>query len=487
MNLPLIFDIATGLLFIFLILSLLASEIQELITTVLQWRAEHLKKSIEVLLTGSSDELNNSQKFVDDLYSSPLLKALNQESKGIFPRFFRKIARSMGAAYRSITGSRNVFGNQNSGPSYIPARTFSNALLQKLDIAALSQKVSEYTISKFGQERMALVEDLVAALREQAGDARLLEAEVRELKTRLADIVQDFTSRRAALPETLQLAMSELREFVTNIEASLQDNLSCQETIRSRLPYVKQALAARVLEPTVAEVLTMLLDKDAKVPPQLEGVVDQFRKLELDLPPQLRENLLALAREAQMRSQNLRDGVRQLEIEVETWFNRSMDRASGVYRRNAKGVAILIGILLAATTNTDTFHVIDRLSRDTTLRSTIAQSANQIVTQSTLPPVGATAEAPTGSTAIQQDLEAVKTAVENVLEELPLPIGWDPRNLSEQMPEDVDLLISIPRMGLGWIVTGIALSMGSSFWFDLLGRIVRVRNTGSSTKSTPSD
>ena len=36
MNLPVVFDIAIGLIFIYLILSLLAAEIQELITTILQ-------------------------------------------------------------------------------------------------------------------------------------------------------------------------------------------------------------------------------------------------------------------------------------------------------------------------------------------------------------------------------------------------------------------------------------------------------------------
>ncbi|MEH1803369.1 MAG: hypothetical protein V7L13_30240 [Nostoc sp.] len=54
MNLPVVVDITLGLVFIYLILSLLASEIQELIATFLQWRAKHLKKSIELLLAGGS-------------------------------------------------------------------------------------------------------------------------------------------------------------------------------------------------------------------------------------------------------------------------------------------------------------------------------------------------------------------------------------------------------------------------------------------------
>jgi flagellar biosynthesis protein FliR len=46
MSLPLILDIAIGLIFIYLILSLLASEIQELIATLLQWRAKHFPIAI---------------------------------------------------------------------------------------------------------------------------------------------------------------------------------------------------------------------------------------------------------------------------------------------------------------------------------------------------------------------------------------------------------------------------------------------------------
>ena len=55
MNIPVILDIIIGLIFIYVTLSLLASEIQELIATIMQWRAAHLKKSIEVLISGDPD------------------------------------------------------------------------------------------------------------------------------------------------------------------------------------------------------------------------------------------------------------------------------------------------------------------------------------------------------------------------------------------------------------------------------------------------
>ena len=62
MRLPVILDIALGLIFIYLILSLLASEIQELIATILQWRAAHLKKSIEIFLAGDVKNSENIKR-----------------------------------------------------------------------------------------------------------------------------------------------------------------------------------------------------------------------------------------------------------------------------------------------------------------------------------------------------------------------------------------------------------------------------------------
>ena len=80
MGLPFVLDIAIGLIFIYLILSLLASELQELLTTLFQWRAKHLKESIEVFLAGGSATLEEEKvrELVNKLYDDPLLKNINK-------------------------------------------------------------------------------------------------------------------------------------------------------------------------------------------------------------------------------------------------------------------------------------------------------------------------------------------------------------------------------------------------------------------------
>ncbi|MGH2414365.1 MAG: hypothetical protein ACRDEA_11895 [Microcystaceae cyanobacterium] len=58
--------------------------------------------------------------------------------------------------------------------------------------------------------------------------------------------------------------------------------------------------------------------------------------------------------------------------------DRSMSRASGVYKRNTKGVAILIGLILVAVTNVDAGFIIDRLSNDENLRNVVTEKAISI-------------------------------------------------------------------------------------------------------------
>jgi hypothetical protein len=472
MDLPLVIDVAIGLLFIYLTLSLLASEFQELITTVLQWRAEHLKKSIENLLT--------SEEFANKLYKTPLIKALNQGAKGNLAQLFRHISENIVTFYHSLTGARNVFGNERSGPSYIPPDTFSVALLQQINIEELSQKISELIARRFGREKLALVKQILDALRNSLGDDTLLQDEFRRMEQSLESITEDFVSRRITLSDSIQQATEQLTLFIDNTANLLCDNNYCQEIIRGRLPYLRQAIARQPLEPTVVEVLQLIFAEVAatrqgrsRLSPQLTEIAASIRQdyPELlqqisELPDELKKNLLTLAKQVQLKVEGLEAGVRQLEKEVAIWFDNSMERASGVYKRNAKGVAIIIGVLIAVTINADTLYIVSRLSKDTILRSTINEAANGIIT-----PVDSVEN-------VQTDLQSIKDAVNSTLEQLPLPIGWDAVNVGQQRQESHKWPIPFLLPLVGWTLTGIALSMGATFWFDLLSKIMRIRNTG---------
>lgn len=234
------------------------------------------------------------------------------------------------------------------------------------------------------------------------------------------------------------------------------------------------------------------------------------------LPNSIKDSFAILARRAQTRIHQTEQGINQFREEVAVWFDRSMSRASGVYKRNAKGVAIVLGLLLATLSNVDAAFIVDRLSSDESLRQVVTENAISLESDAS-----DNSQQPTGTEqTLDNELRDLKNRTNAVLEELALPIGWNAANLSQQLgcntssavgelPSDwTDLYsyclpsqspsenalqnifniiardpLSLFRILFGWLITGIAISMGAPFWFDLLGKVINVRNSGSKPTS----
>lgn len=459
MNLPLVFDIALGLTFIYLILSLLASEIQELIATLLQWRAEHLKKSIEILITGDSDDSSDSIRFINQIYDTPLLKALNQEAKGPFAKFFRVISQRIGQTYRWITRTRNTFGFQKSGPSYIPSTTFAAALLEDLNIKDITHHKSCDVLQQSVDDKLNRLRVFLDILREQKNEP-LLVGEFEDLRYRINILQTDFSHRQLSFSAAMASLIAQVSQFLDNAQAVLAYDTDYQLTFNQHFPYLKQAIAARPLEPRIADVVQSHIENNPAI------------------PQQLRHNLIALAQGAQTQATELANEIVEFEQSVANWFDRAMDRSSGVYKRNAKGIAFILGVIIAVASNTDTLYVLTRLSQDSVLRSTIVETADQLVVEQGS--LNTDASATGEESSATEQLGAVKDAVQVALDDLPLPLGWTPQIVEQQKQQASDWHFPILRRMIGWFVTGIALSMGASFWYGLIGKIINVRNTGRS-------
>ncbi|MGK7888506.1 MAG: hypothetical protein AB4042_04175 [Leptolyngbyaceae cyanobacterium] len=470
MDLPLVFDIALGLLFIYLILSLLASEIQELLTTLLQWRAHHLKQSIEILIIGDNKDSVEGIEFVDRLYSSPLLKALNQEAKGPVSSFFRIISRRIGQSFRAITGTRNVFGQQKSGPSYIPSETFVRALLENLDIEELVHQNSVEVLQQAVEEKLEIIRRLLEQLRQDMNDEAFLVGEFEDLRHRLNSIVLNFSYRQTTFSTAMNQVIAQLKTFVENTQVVLQDHDHCQALLSKRSPYVLEEIATQKLEPTIASVIQTSLEKNSVI------------------PAQLKRSLNTLARNTNVQARELAEEFKQFEASLSQWFEQSMTRASGVYKRNAKGVAFILGFVIAIASNTDTIYIVTRLSTDSILRSTIVQAANQVEDGAFRPDLNPDRTSALDTEGNNADLAAstaeqiqeVRDAVQTAMEDLPLPIGWTQEVIEQQQRQEEGWTFPILRRLIGWVVTGIALSMGASFWYNLISKIVQIRNTGDS-------
>jgi regulator of replication initiation timing len=488
MNFPFILDLALGLIFTYLTLSLLASEIQEIITALLQWRAEHLKRSIEVLLAGNNEESEAAARnFADALYESPWIRGLNQEAKGKVARSFRGITHGLGQAYRTVTGTRNVFGSRTSGPSYIPPEAFANSLMDRLQLGAAGQLLVETRLQQFVHEQVLLpVNHVLNDLRASTANEFLLNNELRQLEQAANQILTDFYEKRVNLAETLDRVSDRLGEFAEVARQVLPENHRLSDTFLRRLDIICRTLASnpteksvllKKLQPTMAELIGIFEDGSAcckefaslanRGNPRARALLGQIKGQVIT--PALQSAMITIANKVEATAEGAENRVDEFSRELEKWFDRGMERATGVYKRNAKAVGLLIGVAIAVSMNADTFNIATQLATDSAIRSTITQAATQ---------AAGTVDA-TNPALLQQELNTLQAAVNTSLNQIPFPIGYGPIVLAQQAAGEANWPIPfLPRRFLGWIVSGLAISMGASFWFDLLKRVVNVRASG---------
>lgn len=547
MSLPIILEIAIGLIFIYLTLSLVASEIQEILSTLFQWRAEHLKRSIEQLLAGDSQPMDAgsapelaedhperssqaaqrqsykalrkasqeaARALADELYDTPLIENLNYQAKGPIARALRACLHGIGKVYRLFTFTRNVFGHKTSGPSYIPSETFATSLIARLRLEDFQHLLMRSRFAEFIERDVQVpLHNMVHELRARLGQEDILTAEMSAFDRDLQQLVSDLGDRRIGLESALNQLSAQLQTFET-MAADLPIASGSQASalthsffkriqyLRSRLDSAqstsrKEALLLR-LRPTLHD-LTALLDPHSATYQELvtlaqrEGgaVKDALDKLQSEIiPPQLRNSLKILSNRAerQLKSKATAAGseIQQLQQEIEDWFDRGMERASGVYRRNVKGVGILVGFAIAFLINADTFYMFQRLSTDHAVRSSILETAEQLEIDriNSADELSVALGIDELSERIEDELSSVGTAVEKTLANYPLPIGRTPMVMDAQARAQRDWPIPfVPMRVVGWGITAIALSMGASFWFDLLRKVTSVRASGDKPKS----
>jgi hypothetical protein len=216
----------------------------------------------------------------------------------------------------------------------------------------------------------------------------------------------------------------------------------------------------------------------------------------------LQEGLTALLRGTTAEAA-VKEGFDKLGAETATvksalgaWFDDSMSRASGLYKRKAQVMVFSVAALLVVGLNADTVAIAKALWVRPELRSAIADSAGKYVAQG-MPVVDKTEntattevtnkEGTTGTTGTTNSIttsapaavDATQALIEtnkrlatttNELLGLGLPLGWtdDVLRPGETWPTKL----------LGLLLTILACSLGAPFWFDLLGKLVNVRSSG---------
>jgi hypothetical protein len=184
------------------------------------------------------------------------------------------------------------------------------------------------------------------------------------------------------------------------------------------------------------------------VTPQKPGVIN-FQDLETginNLPDgDVKTSLLAV-------TQTCNNNILQAQKNIEAWYDDTMQRVSGWYRKRTQLWTVIIATALTLCANANTIRITRTLWQSPTVRAQlVSQAANQ------------------SSASQNGDLSRLGDVV-----------GWTNEGSIKTW--------TVSTWGdhaLGWFLSIVAISLGAPFWFDLLNKFMRVRNGGDAPEETP--
>jgi hypothetical protein len=156
------------------------------------------------------------------------------------------------------------------------------------------------------------------------------------------------------------------------------------------------------------------------------------------------------------------DDISKARENIEAWYNSSMDRVTGWYKRRGQLFILALGFLVVVAINADTIAITTSLSRDKAVRDSVVAEAQEFAKQ----------QAASGKA--MEGVDKYTARIRN----LGLPLGWSKGNLLS-IPDKTkpDGSTSWPMKVIGWLITTVAISLGAPFWFDLLNKFIALRSS----------
>lgn len=440
-----VIEVAVGLVFVYLSLSLTCSQIHEMIARWLDWRAKQLETALYGMIASPQtapsfisrlqiawlDAFNRLQNWWRNLRGQPI--EMPPPGKLFIAELYTH------ALIRALIQPGN-----KAGPEFIPASTFASALLQ--------------TLMRAGTTRDALGQALAQARRQLLSAPGLSALERERLELRLR---KEFDPL--------------IRQIAAGGNVLLPTLLRQVEALAAAYPELKQTLELAKLR---------------------AGIEAQKGSL-----PTLYRALYTLISEAEVNLQRGETTLSAVRTQIESWFNSTMERTTIWYKLNVQKVIFVIALALALVVNIDSIAIVASLWREPTLRQAVNEQARlaaqaPAATSAITTTASITSTSPLSLTQVIRDLNSS-------LSELHLPVGWQIAALqagqqcaliplaSQQVfcvPFSSPTLAftNTPHDGFGWLIKlgGILLSalaamQGAPFWFDILQKLVSV---GESTR-----
>jgi hypothetical protein len=578
-----ILDVAIGMIFMWLILSVATMSVQEWIASYLKWRAKDLETAIRRLL-------GNNQLWAEQLYAHPLIQGLSKKL-GAKPSYIPANKFALALADVVLTaGTEQSFIQQqllaakreiDKAPDqllpfigylfkrfgkYIGTLTHNISYFFGSDRGVPEQKFEDLlklTQKLFHESHSAALGELQDKLKEfflgVISDTTTLD-NGKQVSISSADFLNAYPSFRSSIlgllniilenQPNLKLRWAEIvvyndKKLIEKVERELKEN----ETLREKLHelVLQKAENFDLNRENIESIISSIrqtLDEINFLPvvnyiQELIGTKQGMEAVQSLNPPlykslsQLQDDIIGIANtpgilEAvrtrfAIAAANLGQAEHKLatlRLNAETWFNESMDRLSGWYKRKATLLAFVIGLVLAGFLNVDSIVLAEHLWKEPAVRQALVANATKFVEDNPELPESLGGDSP-------QDAVSY---FRSQFSELEVPLGWKFTNMqlepgqscslipigknaiwgiSAEVPESqletnvvqefasgaetqqettaptCQQVSNFPKtvagVGLkilGIILSAVAAAQGAPFWFDILKKVVNIRGSG---------
>jgi hypothetical protein len=351
----------------------------------------------------------------------------------------------------------------------------------------LLSSISKTRLERFKDLQLAQIQQIGENLSLPAATKPIIKQEFMWLSAEFNRVVEDYQNNLASLSNSLDRMSEKLGFYINDSQVYLPETELGGREFQRQMAFVKARFDSKnervallgQLQPSFSNLLNTLKKSQDTVAEIMEikeesPIYQQIQETLDSMPESLKRSLYILAQRAEKSGGDTQEQLQRFQKEIEIWFDQSMERASGVYKRNARGVAILLGTAIAVAANADTIHIINRLSKDSMLRSTVNLYAEQLVANN----AKTKSNNLSSLTKVQQD---VAQALDN---NVPLPLGWSEQNRLKRDKQGNLLWPALMEKLFGWILSGVAISMGAGFWFEALNKIINIRNAGKKPPSS---
>jgi hypothetical protein len=574
-------DVAIGLIFMWLILSIATMSIQEWIASSLKWRANDLETAIQRLLADKA--------WAAQLYNHPLIAGLSkkngrkpsyipankfalalfdivktagtqesfiQQRLLVADRELKKAPNQLGpflvyAVKRFGTNIGNFFnsilyflGRDKGTPNQ--KYTALLTLMQNLLHASDPEKSEDLTHS-WKEYFQALLSDEtnIDGKVVSTSSSQFLEA-YPVIRDYFYDLLQVILKKHPILKQRwTEILIYNDEKLVESVKAKLKPG----ETLREKLHELSEKYAqefdikAEKLD-SILMCARQTLDEIDFSPlvgyiqvliGNLPHGLDALKKLNPPLHKSLQElngDIAGIVNNTQVMDavdkgfhtvedylKGTEGNLANMRVNSETWFNESMDRLGGWYKRKATLLAFIIGLFLAGFLNVDSIVLAEHLWKEPTLRQALVANATKFAQDNQDLPesLGGSSpqdavtyfdsqftglDVPFGWSFTAKRLEAGqscslipigKNAVWGMYAEVPEselegnngenPAGNEPQQEAlvpacQHVSDFPNTAATFAMKLLGIIFSAAAAAQGAPFWFDILKKLVNIRGSG---------